>query len=152
MLRLTAIFSALVSLSVASNAASIGSGADPSQFVNTFIGTKNGGHVFAGATLPYGSVKVVADSLSDDNQGGYVSDGSPINGISQLHDDGTGGGASLGNFPLLPLTNQDCASNNLANCNFDPDARGIQHGNPTSAPGYCQSLFPSLSTVDMLAH
>lgn len=144
MLRLTAIFSALVSASVA-YAASIGAGADPAQFVNTFIGTSNGGHVFAGATLPYGSVKVVADSLSGDNQGGYVSDGSPINGISQLHDDGTGGGASLGNFPLLPLTSQECTSNNLMNCDFDPDSRGIQHGNPTSAPGYCQFFLSSPS-------
>ncbi|GJJ13714.1 hypothetical protein Clacol_007970 [Clathrus columnatus] len=135
MLKLTTLFSALVSLSV-TYAASIGAGDDPAQFVNTFIGTSNGGHVFAGATLPYGSVKAVADSLSGDNQGGYVSDGSAVNGISQLHDDGTGGGASLGNFPLLPLTPQDCADNSLLNCNFDPNGRGIQHGTPTSAPGY----------------
>jgi putative alpha-1,2-mannosidase len=57
---------------------------DPAQFVNHFIGTSNGGHVFAGATLPWGSVKVVADSLSGDNQAGYVSDGTNITGISQL--------------------------------------------------------------------
>lgn len=43
----------------------------------------------SGASLPFGSVKAVADSDSGDNQGGYVSDGSPIRGISVLHDDGT---------------------------------------------------------------
>lgn len=92
--------------------------------VDQFIGTANGGHVFAGAytaieirfydvelligaTLPFGSVKAVADCNSWDNQGeetaprlskisqatplgGYVSDGSGIRGISPLHDDGTG--------------------------------------------------------------
>ncbi|KAF8525819.1 alpha-1,2-mannosidase, putative subfamily [Hysterangium stoloniferum] len=117
-------------------AAVIGAGADPAQHVNTFIGTTNGGHVFAGATLPYGSVKAVADSLSNDNQAGFVSDGTQINGISQLHDDGTGGGSSLGNFPLLPLTRKECPGNVLTRCTFDPGSRGIAHGTPTSAPGF----------------
>jgi putative alpha-1,2-mannosidase len=57
---------------------------DPAKFVNPFIGTINGGHVFSGATLPWGSVKAGADSSSGDNQAGYVSDGSPIVGISSL--------------------------------------------------------------------
>ena len=50
----------------------------------------------AGAGLPGGSVKAVADTAGGDNQGGYVSDGSAVLGISQLHDDGTGGSPSLG--------------------------------------------------------
>lgn len=57
---------------------------DPAQFVNPLIGTINGGHAFPGATLPWGSVKPGADSRSGDNQAGYVSDDSPITGISQL--------------------------------------------------------------------
>jgi putative alpha-1,2-mannosidase len=112
---------------------------DPAQHVNAFIGTKNGGHVFAGATLPYGSVKAVADSNSSDNQGGFVSDGSAIQGISQLHDDGTGGGASLGNFPFLPLTSKECAGNDLTKCTLDPALRSLAHGNPTASPGFCKS-------------
>ncbi|KAJ7610619.1 hypothetical protein DFH06DRAFT_1148016 [Mycena polygramma] len=32
--------------------------ADPARWVNPFIGTSNGGHAFAGATLPWGSVNV----------------------------------------------------------------------------------------------
>ena len=32
------------------------------------------GHVFAGATLPFGMAKAVADSVND-NAGGYASDG-----------------------------------------------------------------------------
>ena len=65
--------------------------ADPAQYVNPFIGTTNGGHVFAGASRPFGSVKAVADTSGGDNQGGFVSDGSPIYGFSSTHDDGTGG-------------------------------------------------------------
>lgn len=34
------------------------------------------GHVFAGATLPFGLAKAVADSVND-NAGGYASDGGP---------------------------------------------------------------------------
>jgi putative alpha-1,2-mannosidase len=34
----------------------------------------NKGHVFAGATLPFGMAKAVADSVND-NAGGYASDG-----------------------------------------------------------------------------
>ncbi|KAF8217054.1 alpha-1,2-mannosidase, putative subfamily [Mycena galopus ATCC 62051] len=109
---------------------------NPAQFVNAFIGTSNGGHVFSGATLPWGSVKAGADSLSSDNQAGYVSDGSPITGISQLHDDGTGGGASLGNFPFLPLTSTECANNDLTKCTVDNTLRAISHGTPTASPGY----------------
>ncbi|KAJ7066143.1 alpha-1,2-mannosidase, putative subfamily [Mycena amicta] len=109
---------------------------DPAQFVNAFIGTSNGGHVFAGATLPWGSVKAGADSLSGDNQAGYVSDGTPITGISQLHDDGTGGGASLGNFPFLPYNGTQCAGNDLTKCVIDHTARAVAHGNPTASPGY----------------
>ncbi|KAJ7742828.1 alpha-1,2-mannosidase, putative subfamily, partial [Mycena metata] len=125
---LYAVLSAAVVVSVAAQ--------DPAQFVNAFIGTKNGGHVFSGATLPWGSVKAGADSNSGDNQAGYVSDGSNITGISQLHDDGTGGGASLGNFPFLPLTRAQCASNDLTKCVTDRVNRSLAHGDPSASPGY----------------
>lgn len=122
-------------------------GADPAQHVNVFIGTKNGGHVFAGATLPFGSVKAGPDSNSSDNQGGFVSDGSAIRGISQLHDDGTGGGPSLGNFELLPLTSKECAGNDLTKCTLDSAERSLTHGSPTASPGFCKFMC-STSRLD----
>ncbi|KAJ7097271.1 alpha-1,2-mannosidase, putative subfamily [Mycena belliarum] len=109
---------------------------DPAQYVDPLIGTLNGGHVFAGATLPWGSVKAGPDSLSRDNQAGYVSDGTPISGISQLHDDGTGGSSSLGQWPFLPYTEAQCPGNNLTKCKVDYEQRGIAHGEPTASPGY----------------
>ncbi|KAJ6496068.1 alpha-1,2-mannosidase, putative subfamily [Mycena sanguinolenta] len=109
---------------------------DPAQFVNPFIGTKSGGHVFPGATLPWGAVKAGPDSDSGDNQAGYVSDGTPIAGISSLHDDGTGGGKSLGNFPFLPLTSSECPDNDLTKCKTNRKSRVIGHGDPTASPGY----------------
>jgi putative alpha-1,2-mannosidase len=48
----------------------------------------NIGHVFAGATLPYGMAKAVADTDGDDNQGGFTSGDSSLSvtGFSSMHD------------------------------------------------------------------
>lgn len=43
------------------------------QYVDPLIGTINGGHVFPGATLPFGMAKAVADTNGGDGQGGYAS-------------------------------------------------------------------------------
>lgn len=47
------------------------------QYIDPLIGTSNGGHVFPGATLPFGMAKAVADVNSGDAQGGYASDNTP---------------------------------------------------------------------------
>ena len=54
-------------------------GSDILNFVDPLIGTAKGGHVFAGATLPFGMAKAVADSLVD-GQGGFATDGGKISG------------------------------------------------------------------------
>lgn len=84
------------------------SGADILNFVNPLIGTVDGGHVFPGATLPFGMAKAVAD-VNGEDQGGFASDGSNITGFSHMHDSGTGGvSCNLHNLPSLlyscPLT------------------------------------------------
>lgn len=79
------VFSLLVSRALAQ------SGSDILIFVDPLIGTANGGHVFAGATLPFGMAKAVPDSV-DDGQGGFsTTGGGPITGFSHMHDSGTGG-------------------------------------------------------------
>jgi len=56
---------------------------------------------FAGATIPFGMAKPVADSLTPwQNQAGFHHDINYLVGISQMHDEGTGANPSLGNFPL----------------------------------------------------
>ena len=70
------------------------------SLVNALIGTTNGGHVFAGATLPFGMAKAGAD-VNVENQGGFstepVAPGNittltgNITGFSHMHDSGTGG-------------------------------------------------------------
>ena len=65
-------------------------GSEILQYVDPLIGTANGGHVFAGATRPFGMAKAVPDSVND-GQGGYATKGGKIKGFSHMHDSGTGG-------------------------------------------------------------
>lgn len=74
--------------------ASTQSGRNILQYVDPLIGTSNGGHVFAGATLPFGMAKAAPDSVSD-GQGGYATDGGKIKGFSHMHDSGTGGVSAI---------------------------------------------------------
>ncbi|RYP90953.1 hypothetical protein DL770_002958 [Monosporascus sp. CRB-9-2] len=65
-------------------------GFDVLDYVDPLIGTVNGGHVFPGATLPFGMAKAVAD-VNTEIQGGFASDDGEITGFSHMHDSGTGG-------------------------------------------------------------
>ncbi|KAI9711856.1 MAG: hypothetical protein M1820_002001 [Bogoriella megaspora] len=107
---------------------------DVLQYVNPLVGTDNGGNAFAGATLPYGMAKAVAD-VSGQNTGGFSPDGTNITGFSHMHDSGTGGNPSMGQFPLFP---QYCPEGILDNCKFAKYDRAV---NPVldsvvAKPGY----------------
>ncbi|OQO05289.1 hypothetical protein B0A48_09056 [Cryoendolithus antarcticus] len=112
------------------------SGADILAFVDALIGTLNGGHVFPGASLPFSMAKTVADTNGDGYQGGFASDGSNITGFSHMHDSGTGGSPSLGNFPLFPQSG--CPDDELDNCLFTKVDRATPRINGTveAHPGY----------------
>jgi putative alpha-1,2-mannosidase len=107
---------------------------DPLQFVDPLIGSQNGGNVFAGATLPYGLAKAVPN-VDGENTGGFSTDGSNITGFASVHDSGTGGNPSLGNFPLFP---QVCPEDELNNCQFRIGDRATQYLNSSvvAEPGY----------------
>lgn len=104
------------------------------QLVDPLIGSNNGGNVFAGASRPYGMAKPVAD-VDGQNTGGFSTDGSKVTGFSTLHDSGTGGNPSLGNFPLFP---QYCPGNEINNCNFLKGTRAVHYANDSvvARPGY----------------
>ncbi|KAG5934177.1 hypothetical protein E4U59_006366 [Claviceps monticola] len=105
------------------------------DFIDPLIGTSNGGHVFPGASLPYGMAKAVADG-DKESQGGFASNDGDITGFSHMHDSGTGGGASLGNFPLYPQSG--CEGDILNNCYFSKVMRASRKVNETveARPGY----------------
>ncbi|KAH9827365.1 glycoside hydrolase family 92 protein [Teratosphaeria destructans] len=106
------------------------------HLVNPLIGTYNGGNAFAGATLPFGLAKAVAD-VSGQNTAGFSPDASNVTGFSALHDSGTGGQPSMGNFPLS--VQPRCAGDVVDGCRFGSKyARAVDYVNGTvvAEPGY----------------
>jgi hypothetical protein len=78
--------------------------------------------------------KAVAD-VDGENTGGFSTDGSNITGFSALHDSGTGGNPSLGNFPIFP---QVCSGTDINTCEFSIAARATHYRNESveARPGY----------------
>jgi len=76
----------------------------------------------------------VAD-VDGDNTGGFSTDGSNITGFSMMHDSGTGGNPSLGNFPVFP---QMCPEDEINSCKFPIGARATSYRNSTvkARPGH----------------
>ena len=92
--------------------------------------------------------KAVADvNDPDEKQGGFASGDSDITGFSHMHDSGTGGSPSLGNFPLFPQTG--CPGDIVNNCFFTKTDRASRRINGTveAHPGYfAVSLNTSIHT------
>ncbi|KAJ5091805.1 Alpha-1,2-mannosidase [Penicillium alfredii] len=124
---------------------------DVLQYVDPLIGSAEGGNVFAGASLPYGMAKAVADTDSISNQGGFTYDGSNVTGFSSMHDSGTGGSPSLGNFPLFPYAK--CAGDDVNGCVFPKKSRKAKYtpGSVQASPGYFALSLASGVRVDMTA-
>jgi len=77
------------------------------DFVNPMIGTAEHGHVYPGATVPFGMVQLSPDTRDntwDGSSGYHYSDGS-ILGFSMNHLTGTGC-PDLGNILLMPTTGE----------------------------------------------
>ncbi|KAH8900464.1 alpha-1,2-mannosidase, putative subfamily [Thozetella sp. PMI_491] len=113
------------------------------------IGTQQGGHVFPGASMPYGAAKAGPDTDSE-NQGGYDSgDNKYVIGFSHAHDDGTGGSPSMGFFPLW--AQRGCPGDNLSNCKWqrgDRQSKTVQ-GSWNHRPGYYGLTLANGITADM---
>ncbi|KAH8690760.1 alpha-1,2-mannosidase, putative subfamily [Talaromyces proteolyticus] len=120
---------------IAAHSSTGNSSFDPLRYVNPLIGTSNGGHVFAGASLPFGMAKAGPDS-DYDNQGGFSTDSGGIMGFSHMHDSGTGGAASMGTFPIFPHPN--CTNDDITQCVYSSPNRntGYVAGSVTAKPGY----------------
>lgn len=95
--------------------------------------------------------KAVADTTSENNQGGFAYDDSDVTGFSSMHDSGTGGSPSLGNFPLFPYA--QCADDDVNGCVYPKTARKTKykHDSVVSSPGYFALTLASGVKVDMTA-
>lgn len=114
-----------------------GSKDDVLQFVDPYIGSAAHGHVFVGASVPFGAVQVGPTNITQgwDWCSGYNYSDSVVRGFSQLHLSGTGIG-DLGDVLMMPYlgplrtmtgTQQDPTSGYSAH---------YSHKDEQVAPGY----------------
>lgn len=110
---------------------------DVLQYVDPYIGSAAHGHVFVGASVPFGAVQVGPTNITQgwDWCSGYNYSDSVVRGFSQLHLSGTGIG-DLGDVLMMPYlgplrtmtgTQQDPTSGYSAH---------YSHANEQVAPGY----------------
>jgi len=135
----------------ASAANSAGKAADAAgglaRHVDVFIGTGGHGHVYPGATLPFGMVQLSPDTHDSgwDGCSGYHQGDGSIMGFSHTHLSGTGASDML-DVLLMPAQGEvllQPGASGLPNHNYhskyDGAARGPQltgHENPTPGRGY----------------
>lgn len=100
------------------------------QYVDPFIGATGEGHVFPGASLPYGMVKLGPDCLPLRTNSGYHPQ-NKIYGFSHVHVSGTGGPPKYGNV-LVAATSGEL--------NIADHATG--RANEKASPGYYAVELP----------
>lgn len=137
MKRIMIVSAALLFLaSCATNPGSVNKD-DVLQYVDPYIGSAAHGHVFVGASVPFGAVQVGPTNITQgwDWCSGYNYSDSVVRGFSQLHLSGTGIG-DLGDVLMMPYlgplrtmtgTQQDPTSGYSAH---------YSHANEQVAPGY----------------
>ncbi|WP_263416518.1 GH92 family glycosyl hydrolase [Terriglobus albidus] len=70
--------------------------------IDPMLGADKGGNVFVGPTLPFGMAKPGPDYGTNEGNAGWAAIGN-LNGFSQLHVSGTGGGPKYGNISVQPM-------------------------------------------------
>jgi predicted alpha-1,2-mannosidase len=129
-------FTVIFLLSVA-----ICSAKSPVDFVNPMIGTDAHGHVYPGATVPFGMVQLSPDTRDNtwDGSSGYHYSDTSILGFSHNHLTGTGC-PDLGNILLMPTVG---ALKLTSGARPDDGYRArFSHGNEISRPGYYSVYLP----------
>ena len=113
----------------------------PTDQVNPFIGTAEHGHVYPGATVPFGMVQLSPDTRDnswDGTSGYHYSDGS-IMGFSHNHLTGTGCG-DLGNIMLMPTVGD--LKLTPGNHPGEGYRARFSHQDEVARPGYYSVLLP----------
>lgn len=103
-------------------------------------------------TLSQGIAKAVADTQSPaENAAGFVSDYAAIMGFSHMHDSGTGGNPSLGNFPLF--FHPGCPNDDFAQCKYPTWMRMTErvNGSAFARPGYFRINLTNSVQAEMTA-
>ncbi|HNV49529.1 MAG: GH92 family glycosyl hydrolase [Bacteroidales bacterium] len=112
------------------------------SYVDPFIGTDAHGHVFPGATLPFGMVQLSPDTRKDDWDGcsGYHYSDSTIMGFSHTHLSGTGVG-DYGDIRFMPTVGKVILNPTKDENNESGYQSKFSHKTETASPGYYQVLL-----------
>jgi len=116
-------------------------GKSPVDYVNPLIGTDAHGHVYPGATVPFGMVQLSPDTRDTgwDGSSGYHYSDNSILGFTHNHLTGTGC-PDLGNILLMPTVGA------LKVVPGDKPGEGYRtafsHDNETARPGYYEVYLP----------
>lgn len=118
------------------------------NYVNPFIGTKNMGHTFPGACVPFGGVQLSpdTDTIPHNVDGvyqkdvyrycaGYQYDDSSIVGFSHTHFNGTGH-SDLGDILLMPTVGQVKLNPGVKTSERSGYRSKFTHKNEKAMPGY----------------
>lgn len=122
---------------------------DPARFVNPFIGTKNMGHTYPGATAPFGMVQLSPDTsrqvlyLEGGKYNteayrycaGYQYEDTTIFGFSHTHFSGTGH-SDLGDFAIMPTVGVLNLEPGMADKPGSGFFSRFSHDNESAEPGY----------------
>src|SRR4051812_14471685 len=87
--------------------------AQNSSTIDPMLGADKGGDVFVGPTLPFGMAKPGPDYGDNEGNAGWEASGD-LNGFSQLHVSGTGGGPKYGSILVQPMTGKADPSHSSA--------------------------------------
>jgi predicted alpha-1,2-mannosidase len=134
---------------------------DPAQYVDTRIGTANGGNSFPGAVLPFGMLAWSPEQVRQDPSrgadamraaaaGGYQFDTTRMRGFSLTHLSGTGCRGASGDVPFMPITGPVTSSPSADATNV-PYGADFDHANETAAAGLYQVKLASGINVELTA-
>ena len=128
---------------------------DPAAWVDTRIGSANGGNTFPGADTPFGMVQWSPETTRGDATraaapGGYAYDTTRIRGFSLTHLSGTGCRGASGDIPFMPILGS-VKSSPSADATDRLYAARFAHANETATAGYCQVRLENGVNVELTA-
>ncbi|MCK3683620.1 GH92 family glycosyl hydrolase [Maribellus sp. YY47] len=112
------------------------------KFVDPLIGSGGHGHVFVGASVPFGAVQLGPNNIFKgwDWCSGYHYSDSIVIGFSHTHLSGTGG-ADLGDVLLMPFTGKTNLNRGKQEDISNSYASYFSHSNEEVRPGYYSLLL-----------
>jgi predicted alpha-1,2-mannosidase len=123
------------------------------HYVDLFIGTGAHGHVFPGATTPFGMVQLSPNNGVSgwDWCSGYHQSSEHIAGFSHMHLSGTGIG-DLADILITPTTQQVVSDTTGSGKQFlKPYFNRFSHNNESASPGYYQVLLENGVQAELTA-